>query len=65
MVDRKKAFRSDHKLVIKVKDIERQIREVCKEWSKELDIEICWSEATQLASGMSLREIVDYPSGGD
>jgi hypothetical protein len=48
-----RAIRQDHKQMVKVKEIEQQINEVCKALSQELGFDVGWSDARELAAGTS------------
>jgi len=52
-----KRIRRDHHLMIEIREIEKKIEKVCEQLSKEFEMEIGWSDARELAGGMSLASL--------
>lgn len=54
-----KALRRDHRLMIKVREIEEDINETCHALAEELGCFVGWSIAKELASGAKLQDLID------
>lgn len=59
MKNRFRAIRRDHNLMIKVRKIEEDISEVCRELGEELECFVGWSVARELAAGAKLNDLID------
>lgn len=58
MRNRFKRLRKDHRLMIKVCEIEREISKVCHELQEELGCFVGWSVARELAAGANLNDLI-------
>ena len=61
--DRK--IRSDHKLMIRVREIQANIEKLCTNLGKALDCDIVWEEAQLLESGVTLNDIIKAGESDD
>ena len=59
MAKRFKTLRKDHRLMTKVRKIEGDISEVCRELEEELGCFVGWSVARELAAGAKLNDLID------
>ncbi len=61
--DRK--IRKDHKLMIRVCEIQAEIEKLCTDLGKALNCDIVWEEAQLLKSGVTLNDIIKAGESDD
>lgn len=60
-----KKIRSDHKLIVEAKSIEKQISELCKKMSEHVGFHVGWSDVQELSSGTTVSQLRKMNEDGD